>query len=540
MPKIDLSMLNQRQTPAFYADVLANRPAAGFIGRIFVSTNTYAFYRDNGTGWDLIGGPGTGTITGSGATGQIALWDGASTITGDTGLTYNGTDNSLTASKFIVTGGTSSQFLKGDGSLDSNTYNTGSGAASQVAFFSGTNAISGENELWWDSVNNRLGINTNTPGASLDVHNAASSIAQFNQTTATNNTLLVLQNSGNALWRLGNYYNAGANDFNIFNVNTNSNSVSFNRITNAATFAGLITNNILLSTIIASASCDVSNSYTPTTTITDVNSYGLISRYKLNLTNGVYNSTGSTNATAIYGFVNIDGNNGTISTQSIRAITAGLAIATSAIKLSDYRNYQVNTPEALIAGSTITNVYGLYINNQKGATNITITNGWGIYQNGLSDNNYLNGSLFVGSNVNNGYKFEVTGTANITSQLTVERIQINSTTFQPFNINSTYGQVGLNFGNSGSYFGGVGSANNFTSNPGVNGNDMGIGTNGSATGKIALCTGAGYLLRFLVKANGILNATNVPTYATNADALAGGLVAGDFYRTAIGQLQIVF
>ena len=59
---------------------------------------------------------------------------------------------------------------------------------------------------------------TNTPGASLDVHSATSSIAQFNQTTATNNSLLVLQNSGSALWRLGNYYNSGANDFGIFDV----------------------------------------------------------------------------------------------------------------------------------------------------------------------------------------------------------------------------------------------------------------------------------------------------------------------------------
>lgn len=80
MPAIDLSILNQRQTPAFYADVFANRPAAGFVGRIFVSTNTFAFYRDNGTGWDLIGGPGTGTITGSGTAGTIPLWSGASTI----------------------------------------------------------------------------------------------------------------------------------------------------------------------------------------------------------------------------------------------------------------------------------------------------------------------------------------------------------------------------------------------------------------------------------------------------------------------------
>jgi len=143
MPAIDLSILNQRQTPAFYADVFANRPAAGFVGRIFVSTNTFAFYRDNGTGWDLIGGPGTGTITGSGASGQIALWDGASTITGDTGLTYNGTDNSLTASKFIVTGGTSSQFLKADGSVDSSSYVPYTGATTSLNM--GANNISGQN-----------------------------------------------------------------------------------------------------------------------------------------------------------------------------------------------------------------------------------------------------------------------------------------------------------------------------------------------------------------------------------------------------------
>lgn len=322
MPNIDLSILNQRQTPAFYADTLANRPAAGFVGRIFVSTNTFAFYRDNGTGWDLIGGPGTGTITGSGTSGQIALWDGASTITGDTGLTYNGTDNSLTASKFIVTGGTSSQFLKADGSVDSSSYvpytgataslnmgannisgqnyfingngtNSGgflgikqysgsssgtngytsisaltqnslyfqfsqtngsnktfelstgllgttirqyqlpdadgtialtsnipsvSGAAGQVSYFNGTNSITGSNDLFWDSVNGHLGVNTNIPGTALDVHHDQPTVAILNQTVATNDVRIGFQNNGVGLWRIGAFYNAGANDFGIYDA----------------------------------------------------------------------------------------------------------------------------------------------------------------------------------------------------------------------------------------------------------------------------------------------------------------------------------
>jgi hypothetical protein len=59
-------MLNQRGTPMFFSDVFANRPPAAIVGRIFVSTDTFELYRDTGTTWDLLSGPGTGTITGSG------------------------------------------------------------------------------------------------------------------------------------------------------------------------------------------------------------------------------------------------------------------------------------------------------------------------------------------------------------------------------------------------------------------------------------------------------------------------------------------
>ena len=196
MPNIDLSILNQRQTPAFYADTLANRPAAGFVGRIFVSTNTFAFYRDNGTGWDLIGGPGTGTITGSGTSGQIALWDGASTITGDTGLTYNGTDNSLTASKFIVTGGTSSQFLKADGSVDSSSYVPYTGATASLVM--GANNIlaqnyyvdgNGTNSGGFLGIKQYSGSSSGTNGyTSISALTQNSLYFQFSQTNGTNKT----------------------------------------------------------------------------------------------------------------------------------------------------------------------------------------------------------------------------------------------------------------------------------------------------------------------------------------------------------------
>jgi hypothetical protein len=156
MPQIDLSILNQRQTPAFYADVLANRPAAGFIGRIFVSTNTFEFYRDNGTGWDIIGGPGAGTVTGGGSLYRVAIWNS-------------------------------------------------------------TSSIGESNNLIFDFSTNRLGIGTNAPGTALDVHSTQSTILQLNQ-TSINDTRIAFQLSGAALWRIGNFYNGGANDFELFDV----------------------------------------------------------------------------------------------------------------------------------------------------------------------------------------------------------------------------------------------------------------------------------------------------------------------------------
>ena len=170
MPNIDLSILNQRQTPAFYADTLANRPAAGFVGRIFVSTDTFAFYRDNGTSWDLIGGPGTGTVTGTGANGQVTYWNGASTITGS-------------------------------------------------------------NDLFFDAVNGHLGIGTITPGTALDVKHDQSTVVQLEQVTATNDIRIAFINSGVGLWRLGAFYNAGANDFGLFDIAAATQPVTVKRTT---------------------------------------------------------------------------------------------------------------------------------------------------------------------------------------------------------------------------------------------------------------------------------------------------------------------
>ena len=173
---VDYDVLNQRGSPAWFSDTFANLPTAGFKGRMFISTDTFAFYRDTGTGWDLIGGPGTGTLTGSGVAGQ-------------------------------------------------------------VSYFNGTQTITGNNNLFWDNTNARLGINTNTPGTSLDIHGIANVLLQLNNTTTANSNI-AFQNQNVTKWRIGNVYNGTANSFDIFNVTTTSNALSIDNTTNSFSLNG--------------------------------------------------------------------------------------------------------------------------------------------------------------------------------------------------------------------------------------------------------------------------------------------------------------
>jgi hypothetical protein len=55
----DSSVLNQFGSPSLNSNTLANRPAFGQVGRLFVDTTNNVIYRDTGTSWDLIGGGGS-------------------------------------------------------------------------------------------------------------------------------------------------------------------------------------------------------------------------------------------------------------------------------------------------------------------------------------------------------------------------------------------------------------------------------------------------------------------------------------------------
>ena len=57
--------------------------------------------------------------------------------------------------------------------LDSGGTVTGTGVATRVAFWSGTSSLSADSNLYWDDTNNRLGIGTETPSYQLSIENHA-------------------------------------------------------------------------------------------------------------------------------------------------------------------------------------------------------------------------------------------------------------------------------------------------------------------------------------------------------------------------------
>jgi hypothetical protein len=416
MPNIDLSILNQRQTPAFYADTLTNRPAAGFVGRIFVSTDTFAFYRDNGTSWDLIGGPGTGTVTGSGAAGQVTYWNGASTITGS-------------------------------------------------------------NDLFFDAVNGHLGIGTVTPGTALSIDHDQNTVIQLQQTVATNDNRIAFLNNGVGLWRIGSFYNAGANDFGVYDVVGAIQPVTIKKTTGqvligTSTVGG---GKLVVSSATADNGVQIVGANAPSLRIDNA-------------------ETGATKR-------------------------AGLGISTAT---NNFIQGSADRDFCIFNGSTTASpiLFGIWngTNTQEAARISTARN------------------FLIGSTTDGGQKLQVTGTTLITNG-TVPFF-INSSGFvgigtsNPLDnfVISNAGANSLSF--DVTFSAGASLIYSYNRSTSVYTNLIIQGLN------TIFKQGTTEYMR--IKSTGIVNIVNTPVYATNALAIAGGLAVGDIYKSSTGVLSIVY
>lgn len=205
--QLNTSVLNQKGSPAIYTDTFANRPAFGYAGRLFISNDTAAIYEDTGTAWVLI----ANVSSGAGTLQQV---------------TTNGNTSNVGIS--VTAGGVSSN------SLTVTTLTPGS-----VPFVGTAGLITQDNtNLFFDDTNNRLGINTNTPGNTLDVHTAGTNPILALNNTAGNQSAISFLNTSVSQWRIGN--KATTNNFDIFNFILNNHAIRINSGDNSIE----ITNNI--------------------------------------------------------------------------------------------------------------------------------------------------------------------------------------------------------------------------------------------------------------------------------------------------------
>jgi hypothetical protein len=140
---VNFNILNQLGSPAINSNTFANRPAAGQTGRLFVSTDTFEIYRDNGTTWDLIGGPGSSTITGTGTATQVAYFTSSQAIGSSANLYWDNTNGYLGVG--TATPGARIEAVKTDGyGIYANyTTNAGSGASTTAIYAINNTASSG-------------------------------------------------------------------------------------------------------------------------------------------------------------------------------------------------------------------------------------------------------------------------------------------------------------------------------------------------------------------------------------------------------------
>lgn len=84
---VSFEVLNTKNTPSIAADVAANRPATAATGALYISTDTNAFERWDGSAWQSIGGGGGGGITGSGTANFLPQFTGATAV-GDSTIQF--------------------------------------------------------------------------------------------------------------------------------------------------------------------------------------------------------------------------------------------------------------------------------------------------------------------------------------------------------------------------------------------------------------------------------------------------------------------
>ena len=186
------------------------------------------------------GGGGSGTVTSvsiaTGTTGTNVNATGTVTTSGtltvnvpvatavNTGKLTNTDWSTFNAKQAALVSGTNIKTINSNsilGAGDLTVSGTPAGATGNIQF-NNAGAFGGENNLFWDDTNNRLGVNTTTPGTTLDLHSGADNVASFNR-TGSGSAFAQYSLAGANKWRTG--YDNTAGSFVIYDVVNTTNRV---------------------------------------------------------------------------------------------------------------------------------------------------------------------------------------------------------------------------------------------------------------------------------------------------------------------------
>lgn len=199
-----------------------------------------------------------------------------------------------------------------------------------------------------------------------------------------------------------------------------------------------------------------------------------------------------------------------------------------------------------IISNTQSNLPGIgFQNNVGNTTNLTVSG------NGLFDN--TGGGILLGGNTTSGfYAFKNVLSSNTFQNNTGFDIKINTgntdntiTGIQKgitiIDNSTTSSRTGVGTSNPSEQFHVAGGNALFQRTESTTGAIYLGGKNSYVFGDVSANTvsiGTNNLARFIVKDTGI-KISNLQTYATNAEAIAGGLVVNDAYKTSTGEIRIV-
>ena len=329
---------------------------------------------------------------------------------------------------------------------------TGTGVSGQVAYFNGTTSITGESNLFWDAANDRLGIGTSTPQYSLDStgvinSNAFGTFLGFSNPVGRTFNYVTSYASGNTI----NYPGTGTAGFQ-YNYFANNEFYTTAGGTSNLLMVGFRNQNYVRSTVssvpfqmIALNNLLVANDANDLGTVGQLYTvFGSFLReatasplggnsiaYQFNTTtrlrSGFYTSTRWGNET----------------------LQVADTTASQASTITDY-DFLLNTTNVGSSSGgpgTITNFYLLRHVTNIGATG-TITNRWGLYLTDSSFKSYHAGNFLIGTTTDAGYKLAVVSSSSTIARFDGSGVAASSATEIDILGPQSNGELNLGIGGS--------------------------------------------------------------------------------------------